>query len=131
LEVPKSLEEAAKIDGANDMYILFRIMLPLILPNVAVIILYYGVSALEFLFNAMIYLPKARHLYPLQLFLREILINSQLSEMAEGGSTGDFESLSETIKYATIMVATFPILLAYNFLQKYFVKGVMIGAVKG
>lgn len=130
MAIPYSLEEAAKIDGADDFYILFKIIIPLALPTMAVVGLYYGVAHWNSWFDAMIYL-RNRNLYPLQLFLREILINSQMSEFMEGSANGDFESIAETIKYATIMVATVPILLAYPFLQKFFVKGVMIGAVKG
>lgn len=128
--IPDSLEESAKIDGANDFTILFYIILPLSLPVIAVMILYYGVGHWNSWFDAMIYLRK-RTLYPLQLVLREILIINSTDSMTNDTSINDKLSVSETIKYATIIVATLPILFAYPWLQKYFVKGVMIGALKG
>jgi len=128
--IPESLEESAKMDGANDFVILFRIILPLSLPVVAVILLYYGVSHWNAWFNASIFLQD-RDKYPLQLILREILLQGEASAMAEGAAMEDVAMLSATLKYATIMVATVPILLVYPFLQKYFVKGALIGAIKG
>lgn len=128
--IPDSLVESAHIDGANDLVILFKIILPLSLPTIAVMVLYYGVGHWNAWFSAMIYLRK-RDLWPLQLALREILIANRTDEMMSGTIAPDRESIGETIKYATIMVATLPILAAYPFLQKYFVKGVMIGALKG
>lgn len=118
------------MDGANDFVILFRIILPLSLPVVAVILLYYGVSHWNAWFNASIFLQD-RDQYPLQLIMREILLQGEASAMAEGAAMEDVAMLSATLKYATIMVATVPILLVYPFLQKYFVKGAMIGAIKG
>ncbi|MDF2670947.1 MAG: sugar transporter permease [Paenibacillus sp.] len=128
--VPVSLEESAKLDGANDFTVLFRIILPLSMPVVAVMILFYGVGHWNAWFNAMIYL-RTRDLYPLQLILREILITNSTDSMMTGVGGGDKMPIGETIKYATIIVATLPILCLYPFLQKYFVKGVMIGAIKG
>ena len=130
--VPESLIESAVIDGAKEATILFRIILPLSLPVLAVMTLYYGVGYWNTWFNAMIYL-RSKSLYPLQLVLREILLSNDTNSMltGAGAGAGDHESISETIKHATIVVATAPILCAYPFLQKYFVKGVMIGAIKG
>lgn len=128
--IPESLEESAKLDGAGHFTILFKIILPLSLPTVAVMILYYGVAHWNSWFNAMIFLRR-RELFPLQLVLREILIANDTDSMSLGVATGDRAIISETIKYAVIMVATVPILLLYPFLQKYFVKGMLIGAVKG
>lgn len=128
--VPDALEESAKIDGANDFSILFRIFLPLCKPVLAVVGLYYGVSHWNSWFNAMIFLQD-RSLYPLQLILREILIIGEANSMAEGASQDEIIILGETLKYATIMVATIPIFMVYPFLQKYFVKGALIGAIKG
>lgn len=128
--IPDSMEESAKLDGANHITILFKIMLPLALPTVAVLVLYYGVSHWNSWFSAMIYLRK-RNLFPLQLILREIIIQNDTNTMTTGAGAGDRELISETIKYAVIVVATAPILALYPFLQKYFVKGVMVGAVKG
>ncbi len=128
--VPDALEESAKIDGANDFVILFRIYLPLCKPVLAVVGLYYGVSHWNSWFNSMIFLQD-RSLYPLQLILREILIIGDANSMAEGAGQDEIIILGETLKYATIMVATIPIFLVYPFLQKYFVKGALIGAIKG
>ncbi|TYP69870.1 carbohydrate ABC transporter permease [Paenibacillus methanolicus] len=128
--VPDALEESAKIDGANDFGILFRIFLPLCKPVLAVVGLYYGVSHWNSWFNAMIFLQD-RSLYPLQLILREILIIGEANAMAEGASQDEIIILGETLKYATIMVATLPVFFVYPFLQKYFVKGALIGAIKG
>ena len=119
--VPDSLEESAQMDGAGHLTILFRMITPLVLPTVAVVTLYYAVSHWNSWFNAMLFI-KDRNKYPLQLILREILILSDTDE--------DF-TMSETIQFATIVVATLPVLCIYPFIQKYFVKGVMVGAVKG
>lgn len=127
--VPVSLEEAARMDGANDFTILLRVIIPLSLPAIAVITLFYAVGHWNSYFSALIYL-RDRELYPLQLILREILIANDVSQMTTGTLGGDVEPIGETIKYATIIVATVPILLLYPFLQRYFVKGVLIGAIK-
>ncbi|MFC5651186.1 carbohydrate ABC transporter permease [Paenibacillus solisilvae] len=127
--VPVSLEESAKIDGANDLTILFRVVIPLSMPVIAVMILWYAVGHWNSYFSALIYL-RDRELYPLQLILREILITNSTDAMMTGASAGDKMPIGETIKYATIIVSTLPILCLYPFLQKYFVKGVMIGAIK-
>ena len=130
--IPSSLEESAEIDGANSVVVLLRIVLPLSMPVIAVMILYYGVARWNAWFDALIYL-RDRKLYPLQLFLREILIANSTENMTAGMNmdSGDAQRVSETVKYATIVVATLPILCVYPFLQKYFVKGIMVGAVKG
>ncbi|MCZ8517730.1 carbohydrate ABC transporter permease [Paenibacillus filicis] len=127
--IPASLEESARIDGANDFAICFRIILPLSLPVIAVMILFYAVGHWNAWFDAMIYL-RNRQLFPLQLILREILITNNTDTMTTNVGSLEAMYLAETIKYATIMVATIPILVLYPFLQKYFVKGVMIGAIK-
>ena len=124
--VPDSLEESAKLDGANAWTILWRIMAPLVKPTVAVITLYYAVSHWNSWFNAMLFLREKTQ-YPLQLILRQILIQNDTADMTAGA---DY-LISETIQYATVVVATLPILCIYPFVQKYFVKGVMIGAIKG
>jgi putative aldouronate transport system permease protein len=130
MSVPDSLEESAKIDGANHFTILFKIILPLSMPVIAVMILYYAVEKWNGWFYSSVFI-KDRELFPLQLILREILIANQTDSMAAGAGAADQFQLSETIKYATIMVATVPILCVYPFVQKYFVKGVMVGALKG
>jgi putative aldouronate transport system permease protein len=127
--IPSSLEESAGIDGANHITILFRIILPLSMPVVAVMILYYGVAHWNSWFGAMIYL-KDKTKWPLQLVLREILIQNAGNDMTIGAGDDTRAQIAETIKYATIIVATVPILCIYPFLQKYFAKGVLIGAIK-
>lgn len=126
--IPDSLEESAKIDGAGEMRILFQIMIPLAVPIIAVITLYYAVARWNSWFNEMIYL-NSRSKYPIQLILREILIQNDVGSMMQDYSA-DKLPIADCIKYATIIVATVPILCIYPFVQKYFVKGVMIGAVK-
>jgi putative aldouronate transport system permease protein len=129
--LPDSLEESARIDGANDWRILFQIILPLSMPVVAVMVLFYGVQHWNSWFHAMIFL-RNRGLYPLQIILREILIANDTMRMTSAAAASvDMEQIGETIKYATIIVATVPILAIYPALQKYFMKGVMIGAIKG
>ncbi|MFB9274288.1 carbohydrate ABC transporter permease [Cohnella cellulosilytica] len=128
--IPDSLEESAKIDGANHATILLRIILPLSMPVIAVMILYYAVDKWNGWFYASIFI-KSRDLYPLQLVLREILISNSTDSMTAGADAGDRFQIGETIKYATIVVATAPILFVYPFVQRYFVKGVMIGSLKG
>jgi putative aldouronate transport system permease protein len=127
--VPVSLEEAARIDGANDFTILFRVVLPLSLPALAVVVLFYAVAHWNAYFYALVFIH-SREWYPLQLVLREILITSNVESMTTGVASGDTFQVAATIKYATIVVATLPILLIYPFLQKYFVKGALIGAIK-
>ena len=124
------MEESARLDGANDLVILVRIFLPLLVPSLVVIALYYAVGIWNSWFSASIYLLRAQNLYPLQLILREILIlaNADYSMQVEAEQ---YSNINEIIKYATIIIATVPILCVYPFLQRYFVKGVMIGAVKG
>lgn len=128
--VPYELEEAARIDGANDLQILWNVYLPMVRPVLAVMVLFYAVGHWNSFFPALVYL-RSRELYPLQLVLREILIANSVQGMATNVSSGDVEMIGVTIKYATIVVATVPILVIYPFLQRYFVKGVMIGAIKG
>ncbi|WP_282937500.1 carbohydrate ABC transporter permease [Paenibacillus sp. RC67] len=127
--IPEALEESAKIDGANHFVLLFKIIIPLSLPVMAVIALYYAVDKWNGWFYASIFL-RDRELFPLQIILREILISNSTDSMSSGAG-GDQFQIGETIKYATIMVATLPILCVYPFLQRFFVKGVMVGAVKG
>ena len=127
--VPVSLEESAKIDGATDFTVLFKIIIPLSMPVIAVMILFYGVGNWNSWFNAMIFL-KTREKYPLQLILREIILSSNTDSMTTDVSGADKELVTETVKYATIMVASLPIMCVYPFLQKYFVKGVMVGSLK-
>lgn len=128
--LPKSLEESARIDGAGHFTILFKIILPLSKAVMAVIFLYYAVGVWNGWFWASKFI-KTRELFPLQVILREILILNDMEDMTIGAAQEDREAIGESIRFATIIVATLPILTVYPFLQKYFVKGVMIGALKG
>ncbi|MEN6315101.1 MAG: carbohydrate ABC transporter permease [Clostridiaceae bacterium] len=130
MAIPDSLSESAEIDGASHFSILFRVVIPLSLPTMAVMVLYYGVGHWNSWFNALIFLRK-REMFPLQLILREILITNTTMDMSIGVDAGDQELVGDLIKYAVIVIATVPILCLYPFLQKYFVKGIMIGALKG
>lgn len=130
MSIPYELEESARIDGAGDWTVLFRIILPLSIPLLSVMVLFYGVGHWNAWANALIFL-KDRELFPLQLVLREILIVNSTTEMTEDAGAGDDFALSLIIKYATILVATVPILLLYPLIQRHFTKGVMIGALKG
>ncbi|MDR0313247.1 MAG: carbohydrate ABC transporter permease [Treponema sp.] len=128
--VPESLSESARIDGANDLTILFRIITPLIQPTMVVLILYYGIGHWNAWFNASIYIRDMIKL-PIQNVLRSILIaNSDILNSA-ATERDQINQFAESIKYAAIVITTVPILFIYPFLQRYFVKGVMIGAVKG
>ena len=134
MDIPDSLEESAFMDGANNFDILYRIVLPLSKSVVAVMALWYGVGHWNSWFSAAIYLTD-RKLYPIQLVLREILIqntnSTEVYRMTTGVDQGDAAQVAETIKYALIIIATVPVLCIYPYLQKHFVKGVMIGAIKG
>lgn len=134
---PYELEEAAYIDGASQAKILMQIMLPLTKPVLAVVFLYYLVGNWNSWFNAMVLL-KDRDKYPLQLILKEILVmndNSMSSVGSAGGvsinSVQGATAYRELIKYCITVVATIPILCVYPFLQRYFVKGVYVGSIKG
>ncbi len=125
--LPDSLSESAYIDGASDIRIMFQIVTPLIKPTLAVLTLYYTVGKWNNWFSASIYIRK-EELMPIQNVLRGIL----LSNSQDDGLRGDqYDKFAETIKYAAIVISSIPIMCIYPFLQKYFTKGVMIGAVKG
>lgn len=128
--IPDSLTEAAQIDGAGHWTILFRIILPLSKATLAVIVLYYAVYIWNGWFWSSVLL-RDREMMPLQVVLREILIANDMSSMEAGSGTVDAEGIAMSIKYATIIVGTVPILAVYPLLQKHFTKGVMVGAVKG
>ncbi len=134
--IPIELQEASKIDGCSNWKLFLKIVLPLSKPLIAVMALFFGVGHWNSYFGPMIYL-RDRKLFPLQLILREILIQSKVSaEMVAVDSdmalaVEELARISEMIKYTSIIVATVPMLVLYVFLQKYFVKGVMIGAIKG
>ncbi|MCL2832262.1 MAG: carbohydrate ABC transporter permease [Treponema sp.] len=133
MTIPQELLESAFMDGCGNFKFFIKIVLPLSSALVAVLALYYGQAHWNNFFNALIYLSK-RTLYPLQLFLRNILVMNQNINMESGASPEEVEirlQYAETIKYGLIVLASFPVLVVYPFLQKYFVKGVMIGSIKG
>jgi putative aldouronate transport system permease protein len=131
LEIPSSLEEAAKIDGANDVQTLFYVILPVSKAIIAVVGLFYAVSLWNSWFPAMIYL-RDRTKFPLQLILREVLLMNDSSIMnSSADAVRNINVARQLVKYCAIMVATIPILCVYPFIQKYFAKGVMIGSIKG
>lgn len=129
--IPKSLHESAYIDGANDWTILFRIILPLSKPVLSTIALFSIVGFWNDFFSALLYLND-RNKYPLQMILRNILINSEMIAK-EPGAVRDVSNSTATmsLKTASIVVTIIPVLCVYPFIQKYFVKGVMIGSIKG
>lgn len=131
--LPESIEESAKIDGASDFIILCKIMLPLSLPVLATITLFFAVAHWNSYFSAMVYITNPS-LKPLQLYLKE-LVSSTMDVLKQAGYNPDVESAfnvtPEAVQAASIIVATLPIICVYPFLQKYFVKGVLIGSVKG
>lgn len=124
--IPDSLKESAYLDGANDLQIIFKVILPLIKPTLAVLTMYYGVGLWSNWFKASIYL-KDNSKVPIQNVLRSVLILGKEASM----ESGYVDVYAETIKYAAIVITTVPILFIYPFLQKYFTKGVLVGAVKG
>jgi len=130
--IPEELTDAAKIDGANEVIIFFRIVLPLSMPILAVLALYYGVAHWNDFFNPLIYISNP-NLQPMSIYLRKVLIVAQVYGGEMGGEmleTLGNMALAEKVKFATAIVALLPIMMSYPFLQRYFVKGVMIGALK-
>jgi multiple sugar transport system permease protein/putative aldouronate transport system permease protein len=129
--IPPELIEAARIDGADDFKTFFRIILPLARPIIAVLALFYAVSHWNAYFNALIYL-KDQELFPLQIVLREILILNSVdaSMLIDVEDLVAREGLRELLKYSLIIVASVPVLIIYPFVQKHFIKGMMIGSVK-
>lgn len=128
--IPDSLEESARIDGAGEMTVMLKVILPLCKATFAVIILFVAVGKWNEWFSALLYLPTAKDKYPLQMFLREILIQS--TTVSNAADAMESAALYKTLaKYASIVVTTLPILCIYPFVQKYFVNGVMVGSVKG
>lgn len=132
--IPESLEESAMIDGANRFTILFKIILPLLKATLATIVLYYVISQWNSWFQASIYL-RSRSKFPLQLILKEILVTGDVTSSTNTINASDFSGdvalYKQLIKYCTIVVSTVPIFIFYPFIQKYFEKGVMVGAIKG
>ena len=133
--IPAGLEEAATIDGCSNLKLFFQIILPLSQPIIAVLILYYAVGHWNEYFNALIYLND-QNIYPLQLILRNILLLDQMFDMMDSDPEARQEmmrllQMKESMKFGIIVLSTLPVMVLYPFLQKFFVKGVMIGAIKG
>ena len=129
--LPEALEESARIDGANDLIILFRIVLPISMPIIATFLLFYGVDRWNEGWSAMMYINDTKK-YPLQLMLRNLIVmNFSSASMATSYAQDNASFVAkENIKMATAVVAVVPIAVVYPFLQKYFAKGVMVGAIK-
>ena len=128
-ELPRELEEAARIDGASDIQTLIKIILPLSLPIIATIGLFYAVGYWNGYFDALLYIQNPDK-YTLQLRLRSLLFGDELNNSANLEGVGT-QVMTQSLKMATVAVSTIPILIVYPWLQKYFVKGVMVGSVKG
>ena len=130
--IPDELYEAGQLDGCTPFKYLLRVVVPLSKPILAVLVLYYGVTKWNSYFDAMIYL-KSQTMVPLQIVLRDILILNQVdyTMISDASAIAAQRGLTDLLKYSTIVVASLPVLCIYPFVQKYFVKGVMIGAVKG
>lgn len=125
--IPVSLEESAKIDGASDLTVFLKIVLPLSKPIMAVMALFYGVGIYNDYFNSVLYIS-SRELYPLQMLLREMIVANTMQSSMVG--LGAMTNKAEIFKMATVVISIIPILCVYPFLQKHFVRGVMLGAVK-
>ncbi len=130
--IPPELLEAAHLDGCNDFQYFARILLPLSTPLIAVLSLFYAIGHWNQFFAALIYLSK-ENLYPLQIILRDILIQSQvdMNMMDDMKTMAAKQAMRELMKYALIVVASVPVLMIYPFVQKYFVRGIMLGSIKG
>lgn len=129
--IPKDMLEAAQLDGCSDIQYFFRIVLPLSGAVIAVITLYYAIAHWNSYFDAFMYLND-KELYPLQVFLKNILVSNQVqADMIVDEQVQAIEGIAEVLKYSLIVVAVVPVMIIYPFVQKHFVKGVMIGAVKG
>jgi putative aldouronate transport system permease protein len=131
-KIPDELLEAARIDGCGDGRFFWNIALPISKEIVAVITLFYAVSHWNSFFNALIYVNKP-HLYPLQIILREILVGAEniMMEDVDMAAQAEMLRLQETVKYAVIIVGSLPVLAAYLFIQRFFIRGIMIGSIKG
>ncbi|TDG00584.1 carbohydrate ABC transporter permease [Paenibacillus piri] len=128
--IPIELEESAYIDGASEMTTLLRIVLPVSLPSLATISLFYAVFHWNAFFDAVMYITN-RKLWPLQLILREILVKNDIGDLALGGSLSEVRPPSSVLINTTIVVAVLPIMCVYPFLQRYFIQGMMVGSIKG
>lgn len=130
MQIPDSLEESAKLDGANDLQVFFRIYIPLSTASIATITLFYAVFHWNMWFDSMLYMNR-KDWWTMQYTLRMLIDSANVTDVATVGSAMDNIPPAETVRMATIVVATVPILCVYPFLQKYFVKGMLVGSVKG
>ena len=131
-QLDSGYEESAKLDGAGPLTIMFRILMPLVKANLAVIIMFNVIGMWNAWYPASIYLPRVREYWPLQLFMREILVQNDASKILTGSDAAKFTDLSSNlVKYCVTIVGTLPILCAYPFAQKYFVTGATLGGIKG
>jgi len=128
--LPAELSEAAEIDGCSPEKYFVLIVLPLSKPIIAVIALYYAVGHWNSFFSALIYVNR-QALYPLQLVLRDILVNANTINVDDWETQMELQNIAQTIRYGIIVVSSLPVIMIYPFLQRYFVRGIMIGAVKG
>ena len=130
--IPEELVEAGKVDGCSDFSFFWRVVLPLSKPIIAVNLLFYAVGQWNSFFNALIYLTN-EHLFPLQVVLRQILIQSKVdpSQMQDTSKLLQMQELQQQLKYSLIVIGMIPPLLVYPFVQKHFVKGAMVGSLKG
>ena len=126
--IPDEMEESAKLDGANHYQILFKIIIPLSMPIIATLTIYYAVSYWNTFFNALMYMQSAKH-YTLQIKLYNLLVNTDI--LTNSTIIGANDVMPENLKGAVVIITAAPILAVYPFLQKYFIKGVTIGALKG
>src|SRR5690606_5720567 len=129
--IPNDIYDAAAVDGANEMRIFWQIAMPLAKPILATLLLFYAVGRWNEFFDPLIYLND-QNKFPLQLVLRNLLLEGTYDQSGQQlGAGSDFAVVAKTLKYAAIMISTLPILMVYPFVQRYFVKGVMIGSLKG
>lgn len=131
-QLPEELYESAYLDGANDLIVFIKVVIPLSIPTIATMILFYAVGHWNSWFSALIYLDD-KAFYPVQLIMRNIVLSGETTAMSSSASalTGDMGMITTNIKYAVVFITMLPILCVYPFVQKHFVKGVMVGALKG
>lgn len=132
-QLPGAYEESAKLDGAGPVRILFQILLPLVKPTLVVIIMFSVIGQWNSWYPASIYLPRVREKWPLQLIMRSLLIQNDVSKLLTSSSEASHvvNMTGNLVKYAVTIVGTLPILVAYPFAQRYFVTGITLGGVKG
>lgn len=131
--LPKELEESAQMDGAGTIQTLLKIILPLSVPSIAVIALFYAVGMWNAWFGANLYLSRQRDLWPMALYMREVLVQGNVNSLQaqmSGSVGGGAVQIAKSLKMATTIVSTVPILIVYPFVQKYFTKGIMLGSLK-